>query len=245
MRFLQTCSFTHVMGSKRVFDKLGSALTVEHASAEYALEAEGQHGQRTVRLVALIIPDARAPVQGCLLTVQGQLVHQRIISTGQHLGAHQKSFLNITLRGLFSSVTSPLVTYARSPHFRQLCEQASCLLWVENKKACYGLYINMPAETLSNQLNFGGAHHSEVIVKSEAGKQGVEVCAAAESNEHAIYGPGGDVGIVHMKRSRKTLRPLTLAGLWPAASTHLASLRFTNSHICLQLPHSCGLHSHC
>ena len=81
------------------------------------------------------------------------------------------------------------------------------------------------------QLGFGGAHHSKVIVKSEAGEQGVEVCAAAESNEHAIYGSSGNMGIVHMKHSCQLLRALTLAGLWPAypsilpvciAQTHIA-----------------------
>ena len=38
-----------------------SALTVKHAGAENALETEGQHGKRAVRLVALVIPYARAP----------------------------------------------------------------------------------------------------------------------------------------------------------------------------------------
>ena len=80
----------------------------------------------------------------------------------------------------------------------------------------------MTAERFENQLSFGGAYHSKVVVESEAGKQGVEVCAAAESDEHAIYGPSGDVGIVHMKHSQEVLRAFTLDGLWPASCTHLA-----------------------
>ena len=127
--FLEACSsatFVSTCGQHRVFLKKGT-LTVKYVGAEYALEAEGQHGERAVRLVALVIPYTRAPVQDSLLSIKGQLVHQRINCTGQHLAAHQKSFLNITLRGLFSSVTSPLVTYARTVHVHQLREQASCL----------------------------------------------------------------------------------------------------------------------
>ena len=124
MQFRHFCE--HLWAAPRVILKKGT-LTVKDVGAEYALEAEGQHGERAVRLVALVIPYTRAPVQDSLLSITGQLVHQSINCTGQHLAAHQKSFLSITLRGLFSSVTSPLVTYAGTVHVHQLREQASCL----------------------------------------------------------------------------------------------------------------------
>ena len=36
-------------------------LTVKEPSSEYALETEGQDCERTVGLMALLVPDARAP----------------------------------------------------------------------------------------------------------------------------------------------------------------------------------------
>jgi len=49
-----------------------------------------------------------------------------------------------------------------------------------------------------------GAHHSKAVIKGKAGKQRVQVHAAAQRDEHCIQCPCGNVHILHLVRGSES-----------------------------------------